>query len=87
MFKRNEFKFSVMRNFGTEQVSITATVYSFSTNIAKLSKKVIDGLQKAVFRFYTETDKRAEQEIEWTKEKFKDNPEVLRQINKASKGK
>ncbi len=84
MFKRNEFKFSVLRNFGTEQVSVTATVYSFATNIDKLSKRVIDGLQKAVYRSYVETDKRAEQEIQWTKEKFKDNPDVLRQIEKAN---
>ena len=83
--KQNEYKFSVLRNFGTEQVSITATVYSFSTNIAKLSKKVIDGMQRAVFHFYVETDKRAEEEIAWTREKFKDNPEVMRQINKKLK--
>lgn len=87
MFKKNEYKFSVLRNFGTEQVSITGTVYSWSTNIDRISKKVCAGLQKAVYRFYVETDKRAEQEREWTIEKFKDNPEVLRQIEKANKGK
>ena len=82
MFEKNEYKFSVLRNFGTEQVSITATVYSFSTNIAKLSKSVVSGLQKAVYDFYVQTDKRADEEIAYTKDKFKDNPEVLRQINK-----
>lgn len=87
MFKRNEFKFTINRNFGTEQVAITATVYTFATNIAKLSKSVCDGLQKAIYQFYVETDKRADSEIEWTREKFKDNPEVLRQINKTTKGK
>ena len=85
MFKRNEFKFSVVRNFGTEQVSLTATVYSFSTNVDKITKKVCDGIQKGLYQFYVETDKRAEQEIAWTKEKFKDNPDVLKQINKATK--
>jgi hypothetical protein len=67
MFKQHEYKFSVLRNFGTEQVSITGTIYSYSMNLDKISKKIMAGLQKAVYRFYVETDKRAEQEIEWTK--------------------
>jgi hypothetical protein len=58
MFKRNEYKVSIMRNFGTEQVSCTGTVYSYNTNPEKATKEVLKGFHAVIDKAFKDTVER-----------------------------
>jgi hypothetical protein len=84
MFKRNEYKLSVLRNFGTEQFSLSATVYSYSKDAHKVTKKLTEKMQDVIFDAYQLTIERSEVERKLASDRLKQRQEQeqLSQVNK-----
>lgn len=55
MFKKNEYKVSIMRNFGTEQISFTGTVHSRTLNPESILNSVMSAFGKAVEQTFQNT--------------------------------
>ena len=85
MSQKNEFKVSIMRNFGTEQVSCTGTIYSSETNPEKACKEVLKGFHAVIDEAFVNTVKRHDEENKYIAEQTKTKEAVKaaqKEINK-----
>lgn len=62
--KPNEFKFSILRNFGTEQLSCTATIYTKpgETDFEAPGKLFVEQADKVLHEAYMKAQERSDRE-------------------------
>ena|SRR5258708_36937349 len=59
MFKKNEFKFSTLRQFGSENVSFTSTLYSYRKTLSEsMIKKQIMQIHKLITSAFVQVQER-----------------------------
>jgi hypothetical protein len=84
--KQNEFKFSLMRNFGSEQVSFTAVIHSAKEI---LSEKEIEAqimqIDQVISKSFKQTQEREIQEKELLAEASHRRTEAVKKLDAALK--
>lgn len=84
--KPNEFKFSILRNFGTEQLSCTSTVYD-APSMEAAGKVFIEQSDKLLHEAYMKAQERSDRERADVVERANKKAEEERKEKAAKQGK
>ncbi len=97
--KVNEFKFSALRNFGSENISFTATVYSkemtlseeqIQAQVDQVSSLIAKALKATTYReidekkLFAETSKARMESVKMLDEALKDEMKVAKEASKTA---